>query len=119
MEAGARFVMTQPVYDPELFAAALQRVGPLRVPILMGVLPPLNLRNAEFLHNEMPGITLTEEALERMRRGGPRGGARGGHGHGPRGARGLPCIWWLAPTSCPSLTATIWPPSWCGDPPRR
>lgn len=78
LEAGARFVMTQPVYSPELFQRALQRAGPIRVPILMGLLPPVNLRNAEFLHHEMPGITLSDEALERMRRVGPDGGAEEG-----------------------------------------
>jgi homocysteine S-methyltransferase len=41
------------------------------------VLPLQSFRHASFLHNEVPGITLTEEALERMRRAGPNGRAEG------------------------------------------
>src|SRR5207302_9404177 len=38
-----------------------------RVPILVGVMPLLSERNAEFLHNEVPGIMLTEEVRKRMK----------------------------------------------------
>ncbi len=81
LAAGADFVMTQPVFDFSTwrnFVAQYEiRYGPIEVPVLLGVLPLQSFRHASFLHNEVPGITLTEEALERMRRAGPNGRAEG------------------------------------------
>jgi homocysteine S-methyltransferase len=77
VEAGADFVMTQPVYDPNLFMRVLERIGKLTIPILMGVLPLQSYRHAEFLHNELPGVTLTPETLSRMRDAGAEGQAVG------------------------------------------
>jgi len=77
VEAGAHFVMTQPVYDAELFARVLGRIGPLPVPVLMGIMPLQSYRNAEFVHNELPGVTLTEAVLARMRAAGTNGQAEG------------------------------------------
>src|SRR5579884_2547690 len=73
LDAGAHFVMTQPVYDAELFESVLSRIGPCDVPILMGILPLQNYRHALFIHNELPGVRLTEEALVRMERAGAEG----------------------------------------------
>lgn len=70
VEAGAHFVMTQPVYDAVLFQDVLQRIGPIDIPILMGILPLQSHRHALFLHNELPGVKLTEEALARMEAAG-------------------------------------------------
>ena len=61
IEAGVDFIMTQPIYDPDLFASVLARIGPVPVPILLGVLPLQSYRHAEFLHNELPGVELTDE----------------------------------------------------------
>ncbi|MGH2387013.1 MAG: bifunctional homocysteine S-methyltransferase/methylenetetrahydrofolate reductase [Chloroflexota bacterium] len=77
LEAGAHFVMTQPVYDAELFSRVLNRIGPLTVPVLMGIMPLQSYRNAEFVHNELPGVTLTESVLARMRAAGTDGVAEG------------------------------------------
>jgi homocysteine S-methyltransferase len=77
LEAGAEFVMTQPVYDADLFRTVLERIGPVDVPILMGVLPLQNHRHALFLHNELPGVKLTAEALARMEAAGADGIAEG------------------------------------------
>lgn len=65
--AGARFVQTQPVYDPGVLATLLERTAPLGIPVLVGILPLVSERNAEFLHNEVPGITLPDEVRRRMR----------------------------------------------------
>jgi homocysteine S-methyltransferase len=73
LDAGADFVMTQPVYDPDLFREVLDRVSPIDVPILMGVLPLQSYRHALFIHNELPGVRLTQEALERMEAAGANG----------------------------------------------
>ena len=65
--AGARFVQTQPIYSPQVLDRLLRRTAPLRIPVLVGILPLVSERNAEFLHNEVPGITLPEEVRRRMR----------------------------------------------------
>jgi homocysteine S-methyltransferase len=74
-QAGAHFAMTQPVYDPKRFDEMIHGTRDLRdgdgalehFPILVGVMPLLSERNAEYLHNEVPGITLTDEARRRMK----------------------------------------------------
>jgi methionine synthase I (cobalamin-dependent)/5,10-methylenetetrahydrofolate reductase len=77
IEAGADFIMTQPVYDADLFRRVLAEISPLRVPMLMGVLPLQSYRHALFIHNELAGVKLTEDTLERMRRAEPNGVAEG------------------------------------------
>ncbi|MFA5515252.1 MAG: methylenetetrahydrofolate reductase, partial [Desulfuromonadales bacterium] len=67
LAAGARFVQTQPVYDPQLLERLLQLTAPYRVPVLVGVLPLVSERNAEFLHNEVPGISLPADVRRRLR----------------------------------------------------
>jgi homocysteine S-methyltransferase len=66
--AGAEIVMTQPIFQQELLEKVLQRVEPLEMPVLVGVLPLVSYKNAEFLHNEVPGMQIPEEIRERMRR---------------------------------------------------
>jgi homocysteine S-methyltransferase len=79
LAAGAHLVMTQPLYSVEqvetMLAEARRRFGPggLPVPVLLGVLPLVSTRHAEFLHNEVPGITIPDEAREAMRAAGERG----------------------------------------------
>lgn len=67
VEAGAEFVMTQPVYDLERMDLFLDRIKDIDVPVLLGILPLASSRNAEFLHNEVPGMTIPESIRERMR----------------------------------------------------
>ncbi len=73
LEAGADFVMTQPVYDAELFKRVLDQTAPIDVPVIMGILPLQSFRHALFLHNELPGVKLTDAVLERMDRAGAEG----------------------------------------------
>jgi homocysteine S-methyltransferase len=73
LAAGADFVMTQPVYDAGLFRSVLDDLGTIDAPILMGILPLQSYRHALFLHNELPGVRLTQEALRRMERAGADG----------------------------------------------
>lgn len=81
VSGGAHFTMTQPIYDPTLWLNFLQlyeeRYGDFPVPVLIGVLPLQSHRHASFLHNEVPGITLSEDALERMRKAGAGGRQEG------------------------------------------
>ena len=74
LQAGTDFLLTQPVYQPERAASFLERYtaqyGLLETPVLAGVLPLVSLRHASFLHNEVPGIDIPEEILERLRAAG-------------------------------------------------
>jgi methionine synthase I (cobalamin-dependent)/5,10-methylenetetrahydrofolate reductase len=73
--AGAELIMTQPVYDPKALDRFLDDIAPLELPVLVGILPLASYRNAEFLHNEVPGMQVPEAVRERMRKAG--GGAAG------------------------------------------
>jgi homocysteine S-methyltransferase len=81
VSGGAHFTMTQPIYDAQLWRNFLaiyeERYGDFPVPVLIGVLPLQSHRHASFLHNEVPGITLSEEALERMHKAGANGRQEG------------------------------------------
>ena len=77
MAAGADFVMTQPFFDMNLLDKTLELVGGFHLPVLMGILPLQNGRHAEFLHNEVPGITIPDWVLKRMRDAGANGIAEG------------------------------------------
>jgi methionine synthase I (cobalamin-dependent)/5,10-methylenetetrahydrofolate reductase len=70
IEAGARWLQTQPVYDLEQLERFLARAGGSPVPVLVGILPLHSSRHAEFLHNEVPGITIPEAVRTRMRQAG-------------------------------------------------
>jgi methionine synthase / methylenetetrahydrofolate reductase(NADPH) len=73
LEAGADYVMCQPLYDMEQLTAFLNRVGKIPVPFLLGVMPLQSYRHAEFLHNELPGVTIPDGLRERMRLAGDQG----------------------------------------------
>jgi homocysteine S-methyltransferase len=76
LQAGADFILTQPVYHPERAAAFLEsfadEYGELMAPILVGVLPLYGPRHAAFLHNEVPGIDIPVEIHERLKAAGDR-----------------------------------------------
>ena len=78
IEAGAHLVMTQPLYDEAqveaMLAEARRRFGPagFPLPVLLGVLPLQSSRHAEFLHNEVPGITIPDGVRARLRDAGDR-----------------------------------------------
>jgi homocysteine S-methyltransferase len=76
VDAGAEFVMTQPVYDLERMSLFLDRIAPLGVPVMLGVLPLASHRNAEFLHNEVPGMSIPQATRDRMKAAGPGAAAR-------------------------------------------
>ena len=66
VDAGAEFAITQPVFDPGQLERFLRRVEGFRIPIVAGIWPLVSLRNAEFLANEVPGITVPADVLARM-----------------------------------------------------
>lgn len=67
---GADFALTQPVFDPDAALAFLadyeDQFGDAHIPVIAGIKPLFNSRNAQFLHNEVPGINIPEPLLERM-----------------------------------------------------
>jgi len=67
VEAGADFIMTQPVYDAAMLRLIREHTRHLPVPVFIGIMPLTSGRNAEFLHNEVPGIRLTDEVRGRLR----------------------------------------------------
>lgn len=67
VEAGAEYAITQPVFDTEQLLEFLKRIEHVRIPIIAGVWPLVSFRNADFLHNEVPGVRVTPEIRERMR----------------------------------------------------
>jgi homocysteine S-methyltransferase len=65
---GAEFIFSQPIYDPATLAQFFSKIGHVpKIPFLVGILPLLSYRNAEFFHNEVPGIHVPEEVLRRMK----------------------------------------------------
>lgn len=76
--AGADFVLTQPVYDPQFLIRFLnqyeQQYGRLSIPLLLGILPLANARHAAFLHHEVPGISIPEKLVSRMQSAGENSG---------------------------------------------
>jgi methionine synthase I (cobalamin-dependent)/5,10-methylenetetrahydrofolate reductase len=78
IEAGAQLIMTQPIYASEQWDRFMQRAAGrwgdrLPRPVLFGVLPLHTARHAEFLHHEVPGITIPEDVRAAMQAAGERG----------------------------------------------
>jgi methionine synthase I (cobalamin-dependent)/5,10-methylenetetrahydrofolate reductase len=67
IEAGAEYAITQPVFDTAQLRDFLKNIEHCRIPIVAGIWPLVSFRNAEFLHNEVPGVQVTPEIMERMR----------------------------------------------------
>jgi methionine synthase / methylenetetrahydrofolate reductase(NADPH) len=74
VDAGADFAVTQPVFDAEQLERFLARAKP-GIPVIAGIWPLTSLRNAEFLANEVPGVTVPPGIIERMRKAQEHGSA--------------------------------------------
>ncbi len=64
---GAVFAQCQPIYDPALFFESLELTRNCGIPLLPGIMPLVSERNAEYLHNEVPGISVPDEIRARMK----------------------------------------------------
>jgi methionine synthase / methylenetetrahydrofolate reductase(NADPH) len=73
VEAGAEYAVTQPVFDLDQLDRFLARVEGFRIPIVAGIWPLISLRNAEFLANEVPGVSVPDAIVDRMRVASARG----------------------------------------------
>ncbi|MCB9746534.1 MAG: bifunctional homocysteine S-methyltransferase/methylenetetrahydrofolate reductase [Alphaproteobacteria bacterium] len=68
IEAGAKFFFSQPVYDPDVLQRFLDMTERFpKVPFLVGILPLASYKNAEFLHNEVPGMQVPQEIRDRLK----------------------------------------------------
>lgn len=76
VEAGAEYCLTQPVYEPRLLERFLDAISHCRIPVLVGVLPLVSSRNAEFLHNEVPGMSVPKAVRGRLAAASTRADAR-------------------------------------------
>ena len=68
VEAGAEYAITQPVFDPQQLEVFLASIEDVRIPVVAGIWPLVSARNAEFLANEVPGVTVPQAVLDRMRK---------------------------------------------------
>ncbi len=76
VDAGAEFAVTQPVFDVAVLERFLERVRHVMVPVIAGIWPLASYRNAEFMNNEVPGVSVPAATLERMQRADSREAAR-------------------------------------------
>jgi homocysteine S-methyltransferase len=72
IDAGANFIMTQPIYELDPLLRFLDRAGKPPVPLLLGCVPLHSSRHAEFLHNEVPGFSIPDKVRARMQNAGDR-----------------------------------------------
>ncbi len=77
IDAGAHFIMTQPIYELAPLTRFLELVGKPPIPLILGCIPLHSSRHAEFLHNEVPGITIPDDVRASMRAAGERGHEEG------------------------------------------
>ncbi|MCS7312409.1 MAG: methylenetetrahydrofolate reductase, partial [Acidobacteria bacterium] len=71
VENGASFLVTQPIYDPDVIFRFRDALRDLAVDLLVGICPPISERYARFLVNEVPGISIPQTWIDRLR-GQPR-----------------------------------------------
>lgn len=67
LKAGAEYAITQPVFDAQQLEHFLARIEHFHVPVVAGIWPLLSYRNAQFMNNEVPGVSVPEAVMERMR----------------------------------------------------
>jgi methionine synthase I (cobalamin-dependent)/5,10-methylenetetrahydrofolate reductase len=67
VKAGAEYAITQPVFDARQLEHFLTRIETMKLPIVAGIWPLLSYRNAQFMNNEVPGVSVPDDVMERMR----------------------------------------------------
>ncbi len=73
VDAGAEFFFSQPLFDDSLLERFLERTSAAEhVPFFVGIMPLVSVRNAEFLHNEVPGMQVPDPVMKAMRAAGSR-----------------------------------------------
>ena len=77
IDAGADVLMTQQIYSADILESFLERLGPIELPLLMGIMPLQSSRHAEFIHNELAGVFVPGDVRDRMKAAGENGKAEG------------------------------------------
>ncbi len=67
VKAGAEYAITQPVFDVRQLEHFLGRIEHMELPVVAGIWPLLSYRNAQFMNNEVPGVSVPDDVMERMR----------------------------------------------------
>lgn len=67
VKAGAEYAITQPVFDVHQLEHFLDRIESMNLPVVAGIWPLLSYRNAQFMNNEVPGVSVPDDVMERMR----------------------------------------------------
>ncbi|HEV7919956.1 MAG TPA: bifunctional homocysteine S-methyltransferase/methylenetetrahydrofolate reductase [Thermoanaerobaculia bacterium] len=67
VKAGAEYAITQPVFDVRQLERFLERISHMELPVVAGIWPLLSYRNAQFMNNEVPGVSVPDDVMERMR----------------------------------------------------
>ena len=72
VDAGAEFAVTQPVFDTNLLERFIEYIESksLRIPVIAGIWPLTSLKNAEFMNNELPGVSVPDWIMKRMEKSG-------------------------------------------------
>jgi methionine synthase / methylenetetrahydrofolate reductase(NADPH) len=66
VDAGAEYIITQPVFDLNVFENFLNKIKHIKIPLIAGLWPLTSIRNAEFMNNEVPGCNVPDNIIERL-----------------------------------------------------
>lgn len=66
IDAGAEYIITQPVFDLKVFENFVYRIKDFNIPVVAGLWPLVSLRNAQFMNNEIPGINVPQSIMKRL-----------------------------------------------------
>ncbi len=75
--AGAQYIFTQPMYDIDTINGFLEKISQFSLPIMLGILPLVSYKHAEFMHHEVPGILIPDNIRQRMNKAGERSAEEG------------------------------------------
>lgn len=66
VDAGAKFIITQPVFDVNILENFLRKIKHIKLPLIAGLWPLTSIRNAEFMNNEVPGCYVPKDIMKRL-----------------------------------------------------
>jgi homocysteine S-methyltransferase len=69
IKIGAKFIQTQPVFDIEEFRSFVSQIKETKVPVIAGIMVLASLQHAQFIQNEVPGISIPDTIMQRMAKG--------------------------------------------------
>jgi len=77
IDAGGQYMFTQPMYDYDTISNFLDTVSKHSLPVILGILPLVSYKHAEFMHHEVPGIEVPSDVRERMKKAGEKSAEEG------------------------------------------